>query len=81
MGVDFFEYFKNFKFTGNFWAVPEGTILFPNEPIIRVEAPIIEAQIVETYILSMMNLSLIATKTSRIVTAAKGRSVEEVKKQ
>ena len=72
MGEDFFEYLRNFKFTGNVWAVPEGTILFPNEPIVRVEAPIIEAQIVETYILSMMNFqSLIATKTSRIVTGSK----------
>jgi nicotinate phosphoribosyltransferase len=78
VGEDFFEYLRNFKFTGNVWAVPEGTILFPNEPIIRVEAPIIEAQIVETYILSMMNFqSLIATKASRIVTAAKGKSVIE----
>ena len=78
MGEDFFEYLRNFKFTGNVWAVPEGTILFPNEPMIRVEAPIIEAQIVETYILSMMNFqSLIATKASRIVTAAKGKSVIE----
>src|SRR5215467_14046650 len=55
MREDFFEYLRNFKFTGNVWAVHEGTILFPNEPIIRVEAPIIEAQIIETYILSMMN--------------------------
>lgn len=78
VGKDFFEYLRNFKFTGNVWAVPEGTILFPNEPVIRVEAPIIEAQIVETYILSMMNFqSLIATKASRIVTAAKGRSIIE----
>jgi nicotinate phosphoribosyltransferase len=50
--------------------------LFPNEPVIRIEAPIIEAQIVETYILSMINFqSLIATKASRIVTAAKGKSI------
>jgi len=55
MREDFFEYLRNFKFTGNVWAVSEGTILFPNEPIIRIEAPIIEAQIIETYILSMMN--------------------------
>jgi nicotinate phosphoribosyltransferase len=72
---DFFEYLKRFKFTGTVWAVPEGTILFPNEPIIRVEAPIIEAQIVETYLLSTINFqSLIATKASRIVTAAKRKS-------
>ena len=75
---DFFEYLRSFKFTGTIWAVPEGTILFPNEPLIRVEAPMIEAQIVETYLLSMMNFqSLIATKASRIVTAAKGKSIIE----
>ena len=78
VGEDFFEYLRNFKFTGSIWAVPEGTILFPNEPLIRVEAPMIEAQIVETYLLSMMNFqSLIATKASRIVTAAKGKSIIE----
>jgi nicotinate phosphoribosyltransferase len=75
VGEDFFEYLKRFKFTGTVWAVPEGTILFPNEPILRIEAPIIEAQIVETYLLSTINFqSLIATKASRIVTAAKGKS-------
>jgi nicotinate phosphoribosyltransferase len=78
VGEDFFEYLRNLKFTGTIWAVPEGTILFPNEPLIRVEAPMIEAQIVETYLLSMMNFqSLIATKASRIVTAAKGKSIIE----
>jgi nicotinate phosphoribosyltransferase len=78
VGEDFFEYLRNFKFTGTIWAVHEGTILFPNEPLIRVEAPMIEAQIVETYLLSMMNFqSLIATKASRIVTAAKGKSIIE----
>jgi nicotinate phosphoribosyltransferase len=74
----FFEYLKRFRFTGTVWAVPEGTVLFPNEPIIRIEAPIIEAQIVETYILSMINFqSLIASKASRIVTSAKGKSIIE----
>ena len=78
VGKDFFEYLRNLKFTGTIRAVPEGTILFPNEPLIRVEAPMIEAQIVETYLLSMMNFqSLIATKASRIVTAAKGKSIIE----
>lgn len=75
---DFFNYLRNFKFTGLVWAVPEGTILFPGEPLIRIEAPIIEAQMVETYLLSMMNFqTLIATKASRIVTSAKDRSVIE----
>jgi nicotinate phosphoribosyltransferase len=72
---NFFEYLRKFKFTGTVWAIPEGTIIFPNEPIIRIEAPIIEAQIIETYLLSMINFqSLIATKASRIVNvAAKGK--------
>jgi len=74
----FFNYLKGFKFSGSVWAVPEGTVLFPNEPILGVEAPIIEAQIVETYLLSTINFqSLIATKASRIVIAAEGRDVVE----
>ena len=78
VGEDFFAYLKQFKFTGTVWAVPEGTILFPNEPIIRIEAPIIEAQIVETYLLSTINFqTLIATKASRIVTAAGGKAIIE----
>jgi nicotinate phosphoribosyltransferase len=77
-GEEFFDYLRKFKFAGDIWAVPEGTILFPNEPIFRVEAPIIEAQIIETYILSMINFqSLIATKASRITSAAKGKPVIE----
>jgi nicotinate phosphoribosyltransferase len=75
---NFFEYLRRFKFKGTVWAVPEGTILFPNEPIIRIEAPLIEAQIVETYVLSMINFqSLIATKASRIVSASKGKPIIE----
>jgi nicotinate phosphoribosyltransferase len=75
---DFFDYLRGIKFTGDVWAVPEGTVLFPYEPIIRVEAPIIEAQIIETYVLSMINFqSLIATKASRVVTAAKEKPVIE----
>ena len=75
---DFLNYLSNFKFTGDIWAVPEGTIIFPNEPILTVRAPIIEAQILETYILLCVNhQSLIATKSSRIVHAAKGRPVME----
>lgn len=74
----FLEYLKNFKFTGTIWAVPEGTVVFPNEPLITVKAPIIEAQILETAMLCLVNhQSLIATKSSRIVTAAKGRPVME----
>jgi nicotinate phosphoribosyltransferase len=72
----FFDYLRNFRFTCDVWAVPEGTPLFPLEPIIQVRGPLIEAQIVETYLLSMLNMqSLIATKAARIVHAAKGRKV------
>jgi nicotinate phosphoribosyltransferase len=75
---NFFEHLLTLRFTGDVWAVPEGTIVFPNEPIIRVEAPLIEAQIVETYLLSVMNFqTLIASKASRIVHAAAGRPVIE----
>ena len=73
---DFFQYLENFKFTGDVWAVPEGSILFPNEPIIRVEGPIIESQIVETFLLSMINFqSLIATKASRITDVAGSKGI------
>jgi nicotinate phosphoribosyltransferase len=75
---DFFKYLKQFKFTGTVWAVPEGTIVFPYEPIVRIEAPIVESQIVETFILSMINFqSMISTKASRISIQAKGRPVFE----
>lgn len=77
-GEDFFEYLHHFKFTGDVWAADEGTVLFPNEPFIRVEAPMIEAQILETYLLSMMNFqSLITTKASRIVNVADKRDIVE----
>ncbi|HHT9107995.1 MAG TPA: nicotinate phosphoribosyltransferase [Candidatus Wunengus sp. YC64] len=72
----FFEYLKNFRFSGTVHAVPEGTTVFAEEPILRVTAPIIETQIVETYLLSAINFqTLIATKSSRVVYAAKGREV------
>ena len=75
---EFLEYLKDFKFTGDIWSVPEGTIIFPNEPVITVRANIIEAQLIETYLLLSFNYqSLIATKTKRIVEAAKGRAVME----
>ena len=74
----FLEYLKNFKFTGDVWAIPEGTPIFPNEPIITVRAPMIEAQILETMLLLIVNhQSLIATKTSRIVAEAQGRAIME----
>jgi nicotinate phosphoribosyltransferase len=75
---DFLDYLAGFKFTGEVWAVPEGTVAFPNEPLIRVTAPIIEAQLVETFLLNTINLqTMIATKASRVVQAAKGKSVIE----
>ena len=74
----FLNYLKNFKFTGDVWAVPEGTVAFPNEPLIRVTAPIIEAQVVETFLLNTINLqTMIATKASRVIHAAKGKAVIE----
>ena len=75
---EFLEYLRNFKFTGDIWAIPEGTVVFPNEPLITVRAPLIEAQLLETTILCLINhQSLIATKSSRIVNAAAGRPVME----
>ena len=72
----FFDYLRNFRFSGDIYAVPEGTVIFANEPIIRVTASMIEAQIIETYLLSMINYqTLIASKASRVVHAADGRGV------
>jgi len=74
----FFEYLLDFKFTGDVWAIPEGTVFFTDEPVMRVTAPIIQAQIVETYLLSIINFeTLIATKASRVTQSAKGRGVVE----
>ena len=75
---DFLEYLRNFKFTGDIWAVPEGTPIFPKEPIMTIRAPAIQAQLIETYILLCINhQSLIATKANRVVRAAQGRTVLE----
>ena len=75
---DFLEYLRGFHFTGDIWAVPEGTVVFPGEPLITVRAPAIEAQFIETYLLMMLNhQSLIATKAARITRAAKGRAISE----
>ncbi len=74
----FLEYLKKFEFTCDVWAIPEGTPIFPGEPLITVRGPIMQAQFVETMILLLINhQSLIATKASRIVRAAAGRSVME----
>ena len=75
---EFLDYLKDFKFTGDIWAVPEGTPIFPKEPIMTVRAPAIEAQLIETFILLSINhQSLIATKANRVVRAAEGRTVLE----
>ena len=75
---EFLAYLKDFRFTGDIWAVPEGTVVFPQEPIITVRAPAIEAQLIETYLLLCINhQSLIATKANRVVRAAQGRTVLE----
>lgn len=75
---DFLDYLANFRFTGDIWAVPEGTPVFPKEPIITVRASAIQAQLVETYLLLCVNhQSLIATKANRVVRAAEGRTVLE----
>jgi nicotinate phosphoribosyltransferase len=75
---EFFDYLAEFRFTGDVWAMPEGTALFGMEPLLRVTAPIIEAQIVETFLLSTINFqTMIASKTARVVKAAEGRDVIE----
>ncbi len=75
---EFLEYLRDFKFECDVWAVPEGTPIFPHEPIVTVRGPVIQAQFVETMILLTINhQSLIATKSNRIVRAAKGRPVME----
>ena len=74
----FLEYLKDFKFECDVWSVPEGTPVFPNEPLITVKGPVIQVQLIETMILLFVNhQSLITTKASRIVRAAQGRPVME----
>lgn len=76
VSAQFFEYLKTFRFSGDVHAAPEGTIVFAEEPILRVTAPMIETQIVETFLLSTINFQTsIATKASRVVHAARGREV------
>ena len=75
---DFLEYLSNFQFTGDIYAIPEGTVVFPREPLVKVVAPIMEAQLVETAILNIINhQSLIATKAARVCYAAKGDAIME----
>ena len=74
----FLDYLRDFRFTGDIYAIPEGTVIFPREPLVKVIAPIMQAQLVETAILNIINhQSLIATKTARIVRAAQGDGVME----
>ena len=75
---EFLQFLLDFRFTGDIWAVPEGTPIFPREPILTVRAPANQAQFIETYLLLALNhQSLIATKSNRIVRAAEGRAVSE----
>ena len=76
---DFLDYLKDFHFSGDIYAIPEGTVVFPREPLVKVIAPIMEAQLVETAILNIINhQSLIATKSARVVLAARGDGIMEV---
>ena len=76
--TDFLEYLRRFHFTGDIFAIPEGTVVFPREPLLKVIAPIMEAQLIETAILNIINhQSLIATKASRVVHAARGDGIME----
>src|SRR5277367_5811214 len=75
---EFFDYLQKFRFSGDVWAMPEGSLVFPGEPMLRIVAPIIEGQIMETYFLSTLSYqTMIASKAARVVTAAKGRQVVE----
>lgn len=78
VALSFFEYLRDFRFSGEVWAMPEGTLAFENEPLLSVTAPLIEAQLLETYLLSTVNFqTLIASKAARTVEAAAGRGVIE----
>jgi nicotinate phosphoribosyltransferase len=75
---EFFDYLGEFRFTGDVWAMAEGTAVFATEPLVRVSAPVIEAQIVETFLLATINFqTMVASKAARVVTAARGRQVIE----
>ncbi len=72
----FWDYLADFRFRGDVWAVPEGTVVFSNEPLLRVEGSLIECQLLETYLLTSLNIqTLVATKSARICRAAEGRPV------
>jgi len=76
LSSDFLDYLENFEFKGDIYAVPEGTPVFPNEPVINITGPSIDVQLLETYLLNIINFeSLVATKASRVVYAAKGKNI------
>lgn len=76
VGPDFFDYLARFRFSGNVWAIPEGTLVFAGEPLLRLTAPIIQGQILETYLLATLTYqTMVASKAARIVTAAKERRI------
>ena len=78
IGPEFFEFLADFRFSGDVWAVPEGTLVFPGEPVLRITAPIAQAQIFETYLLATISYqTMIASKAARVTTAAQGRQVVE----
>jgi nicotinate phosphoribosyltransferase len=78
VSAGFFDYLKDFRFSGEVWAMPEGTLVFAEEPLLRVTAPIIEAQVVETFLLSTLTFqTMVASKGARMVEAAQGRDVVE----
>jgi nicotinate phosphoribosyltransferase len=78
IGDEFFDYLAGFRFSGDVWAMPEGTVFFPGEPILRVTAPVIEAQIAETSLLAAINFqTMIASKAARVTQAAAGKNVIE----
>lgn len=78
IGDNFFDYLAGFRFSGDVWAMPEGTVFFPGEPILRVTAPVIEAQIAETFLLAAINFqTMIASKAARVTQAAGGKNVIE----
>jgi len=73
---EFLDYLRNFKFTGNLYAIDEGSVFFPNEPVVQIEAPLIEAQIIETFLINTLQLPiLVATKSVRCYTVAKGKAL------
>lgn len=77
-GEDFIDYLENFKFSGDIYAIPDGTVIFPREPMLKIIAPIMEAQLIETAVLNIVNhQSLIATKASRVCYAAQDDGVME----